>query len=287
MASSQLATRLRNWRGVSSVREALIEQGFGVFGRCAAWLAEATGDPSQADDLLTFWNERALEVVSCINLDPRNRLRHFPPTFYRSAYIDAQIERLAFYRPDGTYYLQHPIEKRADELALWPGVHDRAELQKRAETKEDFGAAPTLKADRLDLAQMLRSTTGEYGFSAWNISADRREVWGDLHSNIYATVSSDLRFAVGHMKKSWGHPRLTQGNLPLVCVISLLADPDDHFWIGDMRSLLPEVYVYGFYKSSRSAVWGMKAIVALVGALARSFCQPLSQSRPATLITRS
>ena len=51
----------------------------------------------------------------------------------------------------------------------------------------------------------------------------------------------------------------------------MLTDPDDYFWIGDMRSLLPEAYVYGFYKSPQSAVWGMKAILALVGALAHSF----------------
>ncbi len=241
MSDGPLRTKLKSWRGAQSVREAMVEGGFGLFGSYATWLTEALGEPGEAAELLAFWNERARATMSRMSLGPHQL---------------------------------HPLEQRFDGTTFWSGVHDRAERQKRLEMGDATGTLPALKVDRLDVANLLRAAAEGRGFAPWKISPERRRQWGDLHSGVHAIGIGDLRFVVGHVKKTWGHPRLAKGSLPLVCTVSWLADPDDYFWLGDMRNLFPEAYPCCLYGSPQSAVWGANAFVALVEALAASFGGP-------------
>ena len=248
----------------------MVERGFGLFADCGPMLAEAAGAPSDAQDLLTYWDERAQETLSSRSFG-RKRGSRTPKGAYRSAFIDDNLDRLAHRRAGKAWVLAHPIEKQMEESLLWPAVHEAAESAKRRENPEPDLEAPSLSGTNLDINGLLGSVCAEHGYSRWKVSEDLRRDLGNLHSNIFAGYVGDLRFSIGAERITWGHAQLPQGQLHVSAAISLLADPDDHFVLGDMRSVFLEAYVYGLYRSPQSAVWGVRAMVTLLEAIAQSF----------------
>jgi hypothetical protein len=271
MADSQLAPHLRDWRAAPALRRVMIDRGFLLFERYAHWLAEADDAPSATSDLLTFWDERAHEIMSCMSLTPREWRRDFPAGSYKSQYIDANFERLSVKRNDGSYYIRHKIEEKMVLTGRFPKILECSEIIKRQEFGVGLDVPPILKSDNLDIARLLTSAAEGYGFSFWKTSARWRDDMGDLHSGIYAKEFGDLRFSIGYMKQTWGRARLPAGVLPFVCAISLIDNPDDSFWIGDMGAICPEASLYCQYTSPTSAIWGFNAAVALLDAMALSF----------------
>lgn len=290
-----LATTLQRWRGPEFVRETVERKGYRAHLAELEFLRAEFG--TAADDLPTYWNEVAKEIVFSVGLGDSRGIRRNEPGCYLSAYLNDQQRRFFEAHPEhvGAWrgFPRHEVYHLRNQIR---GA-EAAELNDRQWDAIDTAKAPEIVAlldkawwdgERKRFPELVDETAKAAGFKPFSRRRSHRgyvqKGWDKTTADgLCFEIRADMgaRYAVSGrlpshrlgLSRSERNPRrYAQINwLPLMFSVRHVEEPDDDLYLGTYEITFPDLSIYRLFSTIEGGVLGVRALIAVLDAMSESF----------------